>query len=46
MRRSKSKSGYFGVVNVRSGKYRAEISIDGKHKYLGSYDTAKRAAKA
>jgi hypothetical protein len=46
-RRSKNKSGYFGVTkNTIGNKYRALIWIDGKHKYLGSYDTAKQAAKA
>ena len=46
-RRSNSKSGLFGVTKVPSGKYRAQIKIDGKTKYLGSsYDTAKQAAKA
>ena len=46
-RRSKSKSGYFGVRKSSSGgKYRADITIDDKLKYLGSYDTAKQAAKA
>ena len=46
-RRSKRKSGYFGVVKLASGKYRAEIWINGKNKNLGStYDTAKQAAKA
>ena len=43
--RSKSKSGYFGVVKIPSGKYRAFITNDGKQKYLGSYETAKQAAK-
>jgi hypothetical protein len=47
-RRSKSKSGYFGVIKTPSGKYRAEISIGyGKMKIIGSsYATAKQAAKA
>jgi hypothetical protein len=46
-RRSKSKSGYFGVAKKPSGRYRAQIKIDGKYKYLGSsHDTAKQAAKA
>jgi flavin-binding protein dodecin len=46
-RRSKSKSGYFGVQKNRKGeKYEAKIMIDGKLKCLGSYDTAKQAAKA
>ena len=49
-RRSKSKSGYFGVLKTASGKYTAQISIgiDGanKTKNLGLYPTAKQAAKA
>ena len=47
-KRSKSKSGYFGVTkNNQGGKYTAKIYIDCKPKYLGSsYDTAKQAAKA
>jgi len=43
--RSKSKSGYIGVEQT-GNKYRSKIKIDGKYKYLGSYDTAKEAAKA
>jgi len=42
--RSKSKSGYIGVT--KRGKYLAHTKINGKQKYLGSYDTAKQAAKA
>jgi hypothetical protein len=45
-RRSRSKSGWIGVAKSSSGKYKAEININGKPKYLGSYDTAKQAAKA
>lgn len=45
-KRSKSKSGYIGVTRTSSGKYTAAIKINGKNKYLGSYDTAKQAAKA
>jgi len=46
-KRSISKSGYFGVVKISSGRYRAKIYIDRKIKYLGSsYATAKQAAKA
>jgi hypothetical protein len=46
--RSKSKSGYIGVViNNKGEKYTAQIKINGKQKYLGSsYVTAKQAAKA
>jgi hypothetical protein len=45
-KRSNSKSGFFGVTKAPSGKYEAVIRIDGKNKYLGSYDTAKQASKA
>ena len=44
--RSKSKSGFIGVVKMPSGKHQAKITIGDKIKYLGSYDTAKQAAKA
>jgi len=46
-RRSNSKSGYFGVhKNTKGNKYSASIKINGKSKSLGSYATAKQAAKA
>jgi hypothetical protein len=46
-KRSKSKTGFFGVFKRTSGKYQAFICINRKTKYLGSsYDTAKQAAKA
>ena len=47
-KRSKSKSGYFGVLKTANGKYQARISMGNrKDKSLGSsYDTAKQAAKA
>ena len=45
-KRTKSKSGYFGVTKTPGGKYQASIMIGGKRKSLGSYDTAKQAAKA
>jgi hypothetical protein len=45
-RRSKSKSGYLGVLKIPSGKYRASINIDDKTKNLGVHPTAKQAAKA
>jgi len=45
-RRSKSKTGFFGVTkNTKGNKYSASIQINGKHKNLGSFDTAKQAAK-
>ena len=45
-KRSKSKSGYFGVTKATSGKFQAMIWIKGKGKSLGSYKTAKQAANA
>ena len=45
-RRSKSKSGYIGVRKQKSGRYIAYIQFDQQTKSLGSYDTAKQAAKA
>ena len=41
-----SASGYIGVT-LRCKRYRAQIRINnGKKQYLGTYDTAKQAAKA
>jgi hypothetical protein len=45
-RRSTNASGYFGVSLRKGGKYQALIRVDGKMKCLGTYDTAKQAAKA
>jgi hypothetical protein len=45
-KRSNSKSGYCGVVKVPSGRYQALIWIDSKTKSIGTYYTAKQAAKA
>ena len=46
-KRSQSKSGYFGVVKLPNGKYRAWIWTNGKTKTIGSsYTTAKQAAEA
>ena len=44
-KRSKNKSGYFGVYKESSGQYRMSIMANGKVK-IGLYDTAKQAAKA
>ena len=44
-RRTKSKSGYFGVIKRPSGNFRAMIFVDKKHKYFGAYNTAKQAAQ-
>ena len=46
-KRSKNKSGYIGVTKASSGKYEAYVHhLNGKYKHIGSYDTAKQAAKA
>ena len=51
-KRSKSKSGFFGVKkSTRRNKYRADIHTRDKnnnkiYKYLGSFDTAEKAAEA
>ena len=44
--RSSSKSGFFGAVKQKNGKYRAEIQIKKKKTYYGSYTTAIQAAQA
>ena len=45
-RSKRNKTGYFGLVKTSTGRYRAQIWIDGTMKYIGTYDTAKEAAKA
>jgi len=42
-RSSNNTTGYTGVSKRRK-RFRAEIRIDGKNKYLGTYDTPKEAA--
>ena len=44
-RRSTNASGYFGVY-LRGKRYRAQIQNNGKLENIGTYDTAKKAAKA
>ena len=44
--RSNSKTGYFGVQKSPNERYKVSITINGKTKGLGHYDTAKQAAKA
>ena len=43
--RSSNASGYIGVT-LKGKRYCARIRIDGKMKVIGTYDTAKQAAKA
>ena len=42
----KDKKIYKGYQKIGSGRYQAKISIDGKIKGLGTYDTIKEAAQA
>lgn len=43
-KRADNTSGYKGVsLNRKSGKFQAEIHVDGKTIYLGMYDTAEEA---
>jgi hypothetical protein len=45
-RRSNSASGYIGVTLTKSKRYQAKIKVDGKLENIGTYGTAKQAAKA
>lgn len=42
---AKNKTGYSGVY-LKSGKYAAQIRIDGKKQYLGTFSTVDEAARA
>lgn len=44
--RSNNKTGIRGVSLTKEGKYRAYITVDGKQKSLGWYDTLEEAASA
>ena len=45
-RQSNNSSGYIGVSwNASRGKWRADIAVNGKQKFLGHFDTPKEAAK-
>lgn len=45
--RATNRSGYRGVsIDKRSGKWRAAISISGKHRHLGLHDDVHDAARA
>jgi hypothetical protein len=41
-----SASGFRGVQEQKSGRYQAMIYVEGKNKSLGTFDTAKEAARA
>ena len=43
-RSAKSISGYRGVTFLTGGRYKVQMCVDGKTKYLGSFDTAEQAA--
>lgn len=45
-KRSKNKSGFKGVDRLKSGRYRAQITVDWLYKYLGTHETAEDAARA
>lgn len=42
----RNKSGYTGVFEVRPGKWAAHLSVSGKLKHLGTYDTPELASEA
>jgi hypothetical protein len=44
--RSDNQTGYIGVSNYRTGKYKSSITNNGVHYYLGLYDCPVEAAKA
>ena len=44
--RSKKEKKYKGVQKTKSGRFQAQIKIDGKKQALGTFDTAKKAARA
>lgn len=41
-----NKSGFKGVSPFRSGKWRATVTIGGKHKHLGTFPTPEEASEA
>ena len=43
---STGKSAFRGVSQVKSGKWKAEISLNGQRKCLGTFDTEEDAARA
>lgn len=45
-RRGVGASGFRGVTQTRSGRWRARIGLNGAHQSIGTYDTALEAAMA
>ena len=43
---AKKEKKYKGVQKTKSGRFQARIFIDGKYQGLGTFDTAKKAARA
>ena len=43
---TKKEKKYKGVQKTKSGRFQAQIKIDGKKQALGTFDTAKKAARA
>jgi len=42
----KSKSGYRGVHQIASGRFQAQISVAGRKRHIGVYETAEEAHEA
>jgi len=42
----KPRSGFRGVHRVASGRYQAQISVNGKKRHIGIFDSAEEAAEA
>ena len=43
---SKDEKKYLGVQRTKTGRFQAKISINNKRQALGTFDTAKKAARA
>ena len=41
-----NQTGYTGVSKIPSGRFKAQCMVDGRHDYLGTFDTAVEAAVA
>ena len=45
-RKRRPRSGYQGVILRESGKYQARSMVDGRWRYLGTFETAEQASMA